>query len=144
MSSRPSLAVLFASLSLVACGGGRAAESAPPPSSGGTSNASAGGETSGEAYTLADFTVLVTEQATPELCGAPDAALRACFRVDGAQCAELFGIAMTQCAHALEGTLPPVVDASNAEAVSTQIAQCAGQAYGEGLAQQGLRIDGCQ
>ena len=88
--------------------------------------------------------MLVTRQATPELCGAPDAALRRCFQVNDAQCGELFGIAMTQCAHALEGQLPAVVDASNSEAVAAQIAQCAGEAYGVGLAQQNLRIPDCQ
>lgn len=143
---RSSLSLLLVTFSLLGCGGG-AESSAPPPAAGGsTSNASSGGESGGEAYTLADFTVLVTQEATPELCGAPDAALRACFQVDAAACGELFGIAMTQCAHALEGTLPAVVDASNSEAVSTQIAQCAGEAYTLGLSQQGLRLTtpGCQ
>ncbi len=145
MSTRSTFLALSVTVSLLGCGGG--SESSAPPPSGPTSNgSSSGGEATGEAYSLADFTVLVTEQATPELCGRPDAALRACFRVDAAQCGELFGIAMTQCAHALEGTLPPVVDASNSEAVSTQIAHCAGEAYAVGLSQQGLRLStpGCE
>jgi hypothetical protein len=131
---RPFVIVLFSVL--VACGGG-SREAASP-----TTATSSGGE----AYSLPDFTVLVTREATPELCNAPDASLRACFAVDAAQCGELFGIAMTQCAHELEPQLPSVVDDSNAEAVSQQIASCAGTAYRLGLQQQGLLLSnpGCQ
>jgi hypothetical protein len=138
MIIRRTVALSFVALSLLGCGGGGSAESsAPPPQS---------SSSGGESYSLADFTVLVTQQAAPELCNAPDAPLRACFQVDAAQCTELFGIAMTQCAHALEGQLPAVVDVSNSEAVGAQIAQCAGQAYGVGLTQQGLHLatPGCQ
>jgi len=138
MTIRAILAILF-SISLVACGASRSSEPAPAPAPASTSSG-------GESYSLADFTVLTTQEATPALCGAPDAALRACFQVDAAQCGELFGIAMTQCAHAMEAQLPAVVDASNSEAVGTQIAECAGQAYAQGLAQQGMRLatPGCQ
>jgi hypothetical protein len=134
--ARRSVVVLFTVL--VACGGSSSQQS--------SSTTPAAASSGGDAYPLADFTVLVTQQATPELCDAPDASLRACFAVDAAQCGELFGIAMTQCAHELEPQLPSTVDDSNAEAVSQQIATCAGTAYRLGLQQQGLLLStpGCQ
>lgn len=119
---------------VVGCGGGGSSSEA-----GGGDNTSGGeGGGGGESMSLDAFAAELARQTAPQLCGAPDAPLRACFEVDERQCNAAFTVAMTECANQLRADLPATVDASNAEAAATPISQCAGAAYRMGLDQNGL------
>ncbi len=87
---------------------------------------------------LDEFTVAVTREASPELCGTDGAPLRECFEVTAEQCDEIFMQAMTACANELRQDLPVTIDESNADATARTISECAGAAYRMGLEQNGL------
>jgi hypothetical protein len=130
MSNSRMLVVLLIA-PVLACGGGQASTT--------TSSSASTTSTSGsETMSLSQFTILVAQESAPSLCGAPDAPLRACYLVDQAQCTELLGIALTNCASEMSGTLPAVIDDANASAVAEQVGECGGTAYHLGLTQSGL------
>ncbi|AKF11283.1 hypothetical protein [Sandaracinus amylolyticus] len=130
-------AALFVSILAAGCGGGSSSEPAQQEQT-----ETAGSEA--ESMTLDEFVAELARQATAPLCNADDAPLRQCFMVDESECAQLFSLAMTECANQRRSELPATVDASNADATATSISQCAGTSYRVGLEQNGRVRAECQ
>lgn len=135
--SRCKLAALGALL-LAACGGGGASSNEPSQGSAQTASGTSGAGGESESMTLDAFTAEISREASPQLCGAPDAPLRACFEVEQAQCEAVFAVAMRECANQLREQLPQSVDSSNADSAARAVSECAGAAYRMGLEQNGL------
>ena len=112
---------------LTGCGASNAAGSTAPASANGA-----------EGVPLAEYTMTLTVDLLPAICGDPSAPLRACFTVDEAVCIAAFSQALQACSHAENLELPAVVTDANEEVVSQRLGGCAGMVYIRALSDAGM------